>query len=197
MHITARANGRLVITEIPAAATVRRGATMPEPVLPPEFLNLDKVTIERTYDISLDPTAPVRRSEELPAISFEVQTAGDDAPLVVLRHASGAITFHSGIPNVTRRAAAGTLFQFRILLRQSLTSEGQRGLVTSVVKAVVLKIAKPAVDAALSFALPKLARIWEEHTWAKKGVSEGWFHVTPPAGAGPFLLEPGTPDPVQ
>jgi hypothetical protein len=198
MQVTARSNGPLIITEIPAAsATVRRGATLQEPVLPPEFLKIDKVTIEKSYQISLDPTAPVRRGEELPAIALEAQTTGDDAPLVVLRHPSGAITFHAGIPSIRRRAAAGTLYQFRIPLRQSLTSEGQRGLVTSVFKAVVLKVSKPVIDAALSFALPKLARIWEERTWSGKGIAEGWFHVTPSAGGGPLELEPGTPDPAQ
>src|ERR1051326_942574 len=199
MRITAQSNGPLIITEIPAGpAVARRGLGGEEPVLPPEFLSSDKVSIDKTYKVQLDPTAPSQRGAELPSIAIDVQTTADEAPLVVLQHPSGAITFHTSIPEATRGAAtAGTLHHFRIPLRHAQTEEGRRGLIAKVVKAVVLKVTKPLIDKAVSFALPKLARLWEEHTWAKHGLAEGWFHVIPPSGSGTLRLEPGTPDPAQ
>lgn len=197
MKIAARSNGSLIITETAVSAPATRGARTDGQVLPPEFHDTAKVSVEKTYDISLDPAAALRRGAELPAIAIDAETTPGEAPLVVLRYPSGAITFHPGTPSVTRGAAAKTVYSFRIPLRQSRTSEGQRGLIANVIKAAVLKVTKPVIDASVSFALPKLARAWEERTWASKGISEGWFRVTIPSSADGLRLEPGTPDPTQ
>ncbi|HET8547822.1 MAG TPA: hypothetical protein VFL57_07460, partial [Bryobacteraceae bacterium] len=203
MRVIARATGSVAISELAAggAAAVRRGvAAADEAVLPPEFQS-DRVSVEKTYAVSVDPAAPVRRGDELPVIEFDVEAAGDEASLVVLRHPSGAITFHPGETatvrgaGAKRGAAASRITHFRIPLRRAHTAEGRRGLITQVVKAAVLKVSKPVADAATSFLLPKLARLWEERTWSRHGLSEGWFRVIPPPAAGALQLEPATPQP--
>jgi hypothetical protein len=199
MRITTQSSGPLLITDIPAAAaTVAiRGARAEEPVLPPEFQS-DKVSVEKAYSIALTPESlQERRAGELPMIAINAETAEDEAPLLVLRHPSGAITFHPGTVAAGRRgaAAAKTVYEFRIPLRRGNTASGRRGLAAEVVKAAVLKVARPVVDKAVSFVLPKLVRLWEEQTWKKKGLEEGWFRVVAPADGGAFRLEPGVPEP--
>src|SRR5690348_4914102 len=126
MRITAKATGSLVISEVPvAAARMSRGAQQTEPVLPSEFQS-DKTTVEKTYAVSLSPAAPSRATAaaeqaELPMIAIDAETAEGEAALVVLRHASGAITFHTPDNVASRRGAAGATYQFRIPLRRAHT----------------------------------------------------------------------------
>jgi hypothetical protein len=197
MRITAKTSGPLTISEIPvASASVSRGAQPAEPVLPPEFQS-DKASVEKTYAVSLSPAARGKEAAEpeLPLISIDAGTADGEAALVVLRHASGAITFHTSASLASRRGGAGAVYQFRIPLRRAHTAEGRRGLVGDVVKAAVLKVAQPLVDKAVSLALPRLATFWEQEIWKKLGLAEGWFRVAPPKAGNDLRLEPATPAP--
>ncbi len=200
MRLTWSESGQLNIRDVATAKarSARRGETAP-PVLPPPFLQSPLVSVERTLEVSLPSAAEARRGGPLPLIALDVEAAPEDAALVVLRHPSGAITFHPGTPEPGRRGRAGTssVFRFRIPVRQAQTSEGRRGLITQAIKAVVLKVAKPGIDKIVEFVLPKLARMWEEHSWSKRGLREGWFRVSPPSGAGPLQLIPGVPDSAQ
>src|SRR5690349_9944956 len=92
MRITAQLTGPLVISEIASdqGTSARRGVTAPDPVLPPEFQS-DKVSVEKVYVIALQPAAAAQRGGELPMLSINAETADDEAALVVVRHASGAI----------------------------------------------------------------------------------------------------------
>jgi hypothetical protein len=202
VRITAQAIGPLAISEISAAAArVARGVTA-EPVLPPEFQS-EKVSVEKTYAISLSPTAAARglatdltREAELPVIAIEAEAAENEAPLVVLRHSSGAITFHPGIAAAGRRGAAGgSRYQFRIALRRAHTTEGRRGLIAETVKAAVLKVTRPVIDRGASFMLSKLAELWERAAWKRRNLVEGWFRVIPPGAGGSLGLQPAKPEP--
>lgn len=180
MRITAHSTGQLTIREIslnPPAA-VYRGVIREEHILPPEFLHPEKVSIEKTYVVERNFTATRRPGDPLPAIAIDVETIGSEAPLVVLRHPSGAITFHPSVVG----PSLGTVHHFRIPLRR-----GQ------ILKAAVLKVAKPVIDAGAFFALAKLARLWEASAWRKHGIAEGWHRVLP-AGGGELRMEPGIPD---
>jgi hypothetical protein len=196
MRITAKTSGPLTISETPVAtARVSRGTQEAEHVLPPEFQS-DKTSVQKTYAVSLGPAA--RRIEpaaqpELPLISIDAEVAEGEAALVVLRHASGAITFHTADNLASRRGGAGTVYQFRIPLRRAHTEEGRRGLVAEVVKTAVLKVVQPLADKAVSLLLPKLASYWEQESWKKHGLAEGWFRVLPPKAGNELRLEPATP----
>jgi hypothetical protein len=196
MRVTAQSTGSLSITEIPSASgRAVRGAAGEEAVLPPEFQS-DKVSVQKTFSVSLKPSAELRRGDELPTIAIDADAAPGEAPLVVLQHPSGAISFHPGAVSGRRGGkTAGNRYEFRIPLRRAHTIEGRRGLVAEIVKAVVLKVLQPMADKVVTFALPKLVRFWEETTWKKRGLAEGWFRVVPPPGAGALRLEPAVPEP--
>lgn len=196
MRVIVHPSDGLVIVPTPIAGVATRGAAADGVVLPAEFRS-DKVTVEKTYTVSRAPANAARADASLPMIAIDVETSADEAPLVVVRHPSGALTFHPGTPAAVARGVrtAGHLHHFRVPLRRGLTAEGQRGLVGDVVKVAVLKVAKPLVDAVESATLTKLARVWEERAWRKKGLAEGWFRVIAPAAGGPLRLAPGAPQP--
>ncbi len=55
---------------------------------------------------------------------------------------------------------------------------GQRGIAGKIVKAILIKIGKVAIDKVVSFALPKLAEEFEKASWDKRGMTEGLLRVT-------------------
>jgi hypothetical protein len=188
-----KAASKLSIQESAVGAAGRRGGEGSP--IPAEFLQSDQVTVDQVRDISLAPGAEMRRGEPLPLIDLDVTTGPDEAPLLVLRHPSGALSFHTPQTLLApRRGAAGAavVYQFRVPMRQAQTAEGRRGLLLDAVKAVLLKVTKPTLDKAVEFVLPKLAALWEEHTWKKKGLAEGWFRVTPVAAG--LQLDSAVPD---
>ena len=173
----------------------RRGAANDSylDVIPRAFLQSSRVSVERSLIISPREQLQNRRSENLPLVSLDVQSTPDEAPLLVLRHPSGAITFHeSTIASERRGRAAAVNFEFRVPLRQSQAETIRRGLISQAVKAVVLKVAKPIADGVVSFLLPKLVRAWENSTWKQKKLSEGWFQIVPQQGE--FKLVNSIPD---
>jgi len=198
MRVTWAETGQLTIREVitPRAAQ-RRGVTA-EHAIPDYFLQSPSVIVEKTLEVSLKPDlAALRRGTPLPVIALQVETTGDEAALVVLRHPSGAITFHPSISSSPARRGAGTAGSvqlFHIPVRQAQTPEGRRNIVTKAIKAVVLKVAKPAIDKVVDFALPKLAHLWEVHTWNKHNLATGWLRVVAPQGGGALQLQPAVPD---
>jgi hypothetical protein len=193
MQVRWKAVSQLKVREGVVGAAGRRGAeAMP---IPAEFLQSDQVSVDQVREISLAPGAELRRGEPLASIDLDVTTGPNEAPLLVLRHPSGALSFHTAQPSVVaRRGGTGStlVHQFRVPMRQSQTVEGRRGLLLDAVKAVLLKVTKPTLDKAVELVLPKLASLWEDHTWKKKGLAEGWFRVTPSAGG--LALDPVVPD---
>jgi len=181
------------LRRIPAAAARggRRGAAAIEPAIPPQFLQSDAVKVEDVFEATPAPTAARRGAP--PDLVLDVDLEPGEESLVVIRHASGAITFHPSVeklPVAGRRGAAragagATAARFRVPLRRVASESGRRGLVSKVVKVVVLKVAKAAANKAVSIALPKLAAAWEKNTWAKKKLAEGWFKVAPANGKTP------------
>ncbi|MBL9211525.1 MAG: CHAT domain-containing protein, partial [Opitutaceae bacterium] len=161
------------------AATGRRAATA---TLPSQFLAAGVSVAE-----VIEATAPVavRRSGELPVMDFTVTPDPGAACVVAVRHPSGALTFHFGeaapVGGARRgkKVAAGAAVRFRIVSRGDDLTEARapgarRGLLKKALTFVILKVATKLVDAAL----PRLVLAFEQRSWAKRGLSEGWFHVT-------------------
>ena len=129
---------------------------------------------------------------------IDVDLKPGEAGVLAIRHPSGALTFHVGEPPVSRRGTKRvrlSSLRFQVPVRRVGSSSGRRGIVGSALKGVVVKVGKAAIDKVIGIALPKLALAWETRTWKEKGLSEGWFHVTPMSGE--LRLEPGRPEPGQ
>ena len=178
-----------------AAAGRRRGAGDAEPAIPAEFLQSDAVTVEEVLEA--EPVGGRRAAAAAPTeLPLEVDVKPGEVSLIAIRHPSGALTFHASSEartrSVRRRAGAARVDRYRIPIRNArAAATGRRGLISKAIKVVVLKIAKAAIDKAAGAAMRFLAGKVESAAFAKRGVSEGWFKVTP-AGAS-LRLTPGTP----
>jgi hypothetical protein len=178
----------------------RRGreTAIDPPAMPPQFLQSSAVSVE---DVFAAEPRPSSRRGAVPELALEVDLARGEASLVGVRHVSGALTFHESVERVARSGRRGTgagVAQFRIPIRQAVSTEGRRGVASKAVKVVVMKVGKTAVDKAVSVALPELAALVEKRIWTKSKIEEGWFQVTPAGRSSPALrLTAGVPDPGQ
>jgi hypothetical protein len=185
------------------AATGRRGTSAEGAnAMPGAFLESEALRVEAVFEAQL-AEAGLRRATP-PELALQVDLAPGEASVLAVRHASGALTFHRAIGRVERvgrrgraaRGAEAAVAEFRVAVRRVEGQAGRRGLVSSALKVIVLKIAKAALDRVVNVALPKLAALWEKRSWARRGLAEGWFRVTPVRGQTPSLrLAAGVPEP--
>jgi CHAT domain-containing protein len=177
----------------PAAAT--RGAAAALSGLPPEFVPAGAETEEFVAE-----PAPTARGAALDsgALDISVDLAPDEAAVLVVRHPSGALTFHPPRESVRRTRGGPAEARFVVPIRPATPGEGPatRGFVSTALKAVVVKIADSVagrlVDKATAFVLSNLAAAFEAAAWKKKGLREGWLKVTQD-GLAAGRLKPGTP----
>ena len=168
-----------------AAAGLRAGATVE--VIPASFL-APEVSVEQVIEAT--PTA-TRRAAGVPMIDISVVPDSTETYALAIRHPSGALTFHAPEVDIgprRGRSVRAVGFRFRVTLRGGGTAGGRRGIVSSVVKAVLLKVGTKIVDALL----PTLAAKAESALWRKAGLAEGWFKMDETSlrsGA----LQPGRP----
>ena len=150
------------------------GATESE--IPPEFLATGRVVVEQT--IVAEGRADVaRRGLTAQILDLSVPTAAAEGCVLVAQHLSGALTFHAPEIGLRRgRAAAPGLARFRIPVRSVRVVEGdRRGVVGQIFKKIIKITVLKIIDKLVDLALPILARKWEENTWKKHGLSEGWL----------------------
>lgn len=131
-------------------------------------------------------------------ISLEL-TPGATA-LLALRHPSGAITFHRPVTQTSRGLRQTNQVRFVVPVRADAGAPGTRGLVSSVIKAAVIEVAKLAGDKLASLAIGQLAALFETAAWKQQHLHQGWVKVTPeglkarsltpeaPSGKAPALL---------
>lgn len=183
-----------------STAAVRRGgrrtaatAAAVVPAIPAEFI-APQVTIDRTMELA--PTT-TRRAAGVPMVDMSVVPSANESYLLAIRHASGALTFHApeieiGALGARRgrrgQTAASASFRFRVPLRGASLAAERRGIVSSVIKAIVLKVAGKIADALL----PSLAATVEAALWRRAGLSEGWFTLDQTSLAS-GTLRPGAP----
>lgn len=156
------------------ARGARRGAGAEDPFVA-------KLAATKRWEVeqSLTATPKVRRGEAAPApLTLDVAGGADEVYVVMTRYASGAIRFHFPTEPARRgmRRGGRRIHRFSIPVPvQTGSGDGRRGLISSAIKAVVLKIAGKIAD----LVLPKLAYLWETATWKLAGRREGWLSVTP------------------
>ena len=174
----------------PAATTRGLGAGIPS--LPPEFLTQAKSTEEFVAQ-----TRPaVRGAAAAPsALDITYELSPGECAVLVLRHPSGALTFHAPRTTTSRTRGGPVEVRFIAPIRQDLGGSDlttSRGVISKTVKAVIVKVAGAAIDAAVGFVLSKLALAFEAGVWKSKGLKEGWLKVTKGGLAG-GRLDAGKP----
>jgi hypothetical protein len=158
-------------------ATTRGGgpAAAALPDLPPAFLT-SQSSIEVTF--VAQPRPQVRAAGGSPgALDFSCDVGPGEAAVVAVRHPSGALTFHP--PADTTRFTRGgpAVARFVVPIRPVPSSASQRGIATSAVKAMVVKVSKKALDAVVGVAMRTLAEKVERALWTKRKLTEGWLKV--------------------
>ncbi|HEV8436423.1 MAG TPA: CHAT domain-containing protein, partial [Thermoanaerobaculia bacterium] len=185
------------VTEASKTAPKRRGAAEAFAPPPPEFLQAEGVRIEKVLDVAPSVAATQRRDAGPPSLEVRTDLAPGESAILAIRHASGALTFHAPTERIAGPArrgvsAAPAVAVFHVPVRRLQEETARRGIVSTALKAFVIKVTKAALDKIVGIALPVLAQRWETSTWQKKGLSEGWFKVTP-NGTNGLTLMPGAP----
>jgi hypothetical protein len=141
-------------------------------------------------EVVLEPAAAVRGGVADTSNALDVTCDVEPARTAILaiRYPSGALTFHRPVESTIRSRGAGQV-RFQVTIRQSRAT---RGLVGTVIKAILIKVAKVAADRATSLLLPRLAAALENEFWKKRGLREGWLKVSKEALA-TDALESGPP----
>src|SRR5262245_12130686 len=160
-------------------AVTTRGASTAIPSLPREFLT-EAISTE---EVVAHPR-PAARGEPAAApgaLDISCDLAPGEAAVLALRHPSGAITFHA--PVETTGPTRGGPEEVRFIASIPPTEPGavspaSRGLISAAIKAIVIKVGEVVLDKGASFVLSKLARLFEEKSWQKKRLQEGWLKVT-------------------
>ena len=160
-------------------ATTRGGRVAGDalPGLPDSFVPAGADVSE---EITLE-TAPVSRgaaAAEAP-LDLSADLQSDQAAVLAVRHPSGALTFHLPMDTRIRGGRGPSQVRFRVAVRSSAAGPATRGIVTRVVKAIVVKVAKIAADNLADLMLPSLVTLFEKSAWKKQGLKEGWLSVTP------------------
>src|SRR5262245_59276192 len=174
-------------------ASTTRGAGAVVPGVPAEFLTCAKDTEE--FVAQPRPTSRGAAAAAPGALDVSYSLSPGEAAVLAVRHPSGALTFH--VPRVaTSRARGGpTEVRFIVPVRVDLAGTDQtatRGGISTAVKAVIVKFAGAAADAAAGFVLSKLAERFEAAQWKRRGLGEGWVKVTK-QGLASRRLTAGTP----
>jgi CHAT domain-containing protein len=172
-----------------AAAT--RSASTPIPSLPREFLT-EATSVE---EVVVQPRPATRGELAVPGpLDITSDLAPGEAAVLAIRHPSGAITFHAPVETTsrTRGGPAEVRFIAPIPPSEPGTEPASRGLISKAVKAIVIKVGEVVLDKAAGLVLSKLARLFEERSWEKKGLQEGWLKVTK-ADLAKGRLTPGKP----
>ena len=171
-----------------AAAGETPGAALPEAMTKGDFAVLDVVAVT---------AAPARRGAGVNEMPLRATVPADASVLLVVRQASGAISFHRPtaiMQRAARRGAAATAeVEFTVALLPGDPQIARRGVLGKV-SAILVKLVKKAadllVDPLAELAVPWLARQLEERLW--KGRARGWLQVTRQTLAA-NALKPGLP----
>ena len=157
--------------------------------LPDRFLTAES-RIDDEIEVAPAPATRAARGAPGP-LEVSCNLAAGESAVLVIRYPSGALTFHAPQESTRRSRGGSGQAHFIVPVRQARVST-TRGIVSTAIKAVLVKVAKAAGDEALGFALPRLARAFETATWKKRGLKEQWLKVTQAALAA-RQLRPGIP----
>ncbi len=195
MNFRWNAEGDWVLGREPRA--IRRGAAAAEPqaVIGGQLgAELQRVGIEIAIHQSVLPKA--RRGLERPALDFTVDCAPGERAVTILRHPSGATTFHAPLAETTTRRGRGrevASSHFRIELAEQAPL--RRGLVSAAINLIVVKVQEKLIDAAVSAGLHAVALSAETQWWRQRKLTEGWHAIIPTTGG--IQLQKVKPDAIS
>ena len=160
------------------------GAAATEPPGLPNWMLSDESRVSE--EVVLEPAPPTRGQ---PVSSGTIDLSCDVEPgqvaILVIRHASNALTVHPPVQSVSRGVRGPSQVRFQVTIRRTSAT---RGLGSQIVKAIVVKAAQWAGDHLVSLLLPRLVASFEEASWKKRNLKEGWLRVTKESLAAQALI---------
>ena len=157
------------------------------PGLPDWLLSDDSRVAE---EVVLEPAPPTRgQPANGGAIDFSCDVEPGQAAILVIRHASNALTVHLPVVSASRGLRGPSQARFQVTIRRTAAT---RGLASQAIKAILVKVAQLAGDKLVSLVLPKLVAFFEQAAWKKRNLKEGWLRVTKESLAARALVS-GTP----
>lgn len=162
----------LVTAPAPKRRGARRAAVPPLHELPPALLP------EGAEVVSVTEARP-QRGDATPLLDVEVQKPGADTAVLVVRHASGALSFHAPVAVPAQRGTrAKGAASLRFSIPVAADDDPQRGLLGKVLKLILVKVKHAVIDALTEKVLKTIARTIEQRAWKKKALSEGLFRLS-------------------
>ncbi len=186
--------------DLPGAERVRRArsqrsansADADNPV-PPFLLDpavAEVMTIAKTFSKRVKPEA-ARRTARAPELAIAVDVDDGSDYLLVVRHPSGALSFHDGNKETGRRrtSAGGKSrskrpkkyrIEFRVPVAPSANQVLRRNLIGSIVDGIIDAVVVKLTD----FVAETAVNLAEKAIWKTLGRSRGLYRVVPKPGAG-------------
>jgi hypothetical protein len=140
--------------------------------------------------------SPRRGAAPSPAIRLAATTAAEKRHVLMVRHASGAITFHLPVESERR----GQIRHLRFTAPVPQAAGERRGLMPGPVRAFLLEVAGIAAEKTV----PALGTAAETLWWRARNLSEGWKRISasalasgaplPAATPGDFSADPSRPN---
>lgn len=136
---------------------------------------LERVGIE--VAIQRDVIPKTWRGVERRALDFTVDCGPGERAVSIIRHPSGALTFHApaGVGNTLKRRSASVSLPFYIELAEQAPL--RRGIISSAIKLVVVKVKEKLIDAAVSAGLEAVSVRAETLWWRQRQLTEGWHRI--------------------
>jgi len=154
-------------TELKATGSARRGLGSG---VADRFL--ERLTKTGRVDLTqaLEVT-PVKRRGAVP-IRLEATTEAMEKHILMVRHPSGAITFH--LPEESERRGASRRVRFSVPVSEESVEGERRGVITKAVRTFLLKVAGVVADKAMPVLGLEAEKLW----WQAHRLTEGWKLVT-------------------
>lgn len=159
----------------PARRGVRPDEPLSDKMLAQGQLELaDRLAVRPSGRRSATTFAPLR---------FNIDNPGNEAYVLLVQHASGAVTFHppDAQPRRIGRGPAASqppCFSVHLAPPPAAATAGRRGIVGAIVRAVLLRVARKAVEALAKVAVPELTRAFEERVWEDRKLHRGWLRLS-------------------
>lgn len=187
---TIRAGEGWTLVDLPLGAPRRRSAMveMSDPLMGA----LADAGLEPVRRFEARPSAPQRRAATPAPLRLHTDASADDALVLMLRHPSGAVTFHApqAAPVLRGRRSVVATLQFEALLRPLPPT--RRGLLPSGFSDAVIGYVLRFVGKRVQPLIGKLVAAWEKREWRSRGLSEGLMRVVGNGSA--FALQPAKPE---
>lgn len=167
------------LAELPLAAGARRSVSGMQDPFAALLAGTDRLEIVSASQLNGVARQRGRRGAPSAVAVVEADTAPDEFHVLMVRHASGAITFH--LPSESRAAVRGTAkktirFSVPLSTASALETPGEvrRGIITKAIRAFLFKITGAIAD----LTMPALGGAWEAARWKIAGRAEGWKRAT-------------------